>query len=142
LISLVKIKKSPDRFKGSWLAIGGVAISVISLIASALVAVKMRDVLEEVGKAESERVKTAFELAEDNIRTKKGDQIGFGNTDQAKALATSLGERMKALRDAAFIVHVPQFRKFDDEAKVALNYFAGGRLTSEVESDASNQGRF
>lgn len=152
VIALLKVKKSPDRFKGAWLAKGGVALSCLSLIAAAAVAVKMREIIEREGGATGDRVKTKFELAEDSIRSMRGDQIGFGNTEHAKELAAALGERMKVLRDAAFsskaksefslsggeflthcemtentcafIVHVPQFRKFDDKAKVALNDIA------------------
>jgi hypothetical protein len=83
---------------------------------------------------------------EDQIRTDSGG-IAHGNSDEAKALAQAFSELMQTLRDelftkrdgglslsgkkfitycelrpgqCAFVIHVPEYRKFNDDAKESL----------------------
>lgn len=89
---------------------------------------------------------TNLDAVENKIRTDAGG-IAHGNTDEAKALAEEFSDSMQTLRDAmftkrdggislsgkkfitycelrdgqvAFVVHVPEYRKFEDDAKDSL----------------------
>ncbi len=153
LIASVKIKRDPARFKGQWLAMGGLVTGVIGLIAFTVFTLRIWGMREELLAAQDlPSSASALQVAEDNIRSKRGDEVAFGNSEPARELAASMAEQMKTLREAgfsagrtsgfslsggeflthcelgedtcAFLVHVPQLRKFDDEAKVMLNDLA------------------
>ena len=146
VISLVIIKKNPEGYKGAGMAWGGIITACLSLAIFAGFQLLVARVAENAGEPAPP---TVFEKAEDNIRTQKGDQVGYGNTEAARALATEFANQMKEIREigftgesggglslsggeflthcelhdesCAFIVHVPSLRKFDDDAKVLLN---------------------
>lgn len=144
-ISLGSIKKSPTTRKGSGMAITGIITSLLGLLAGVAFLVYAVNAEDTSG---SSAPKSRLSIAESNVGFASGDQLGFGNTIEAKNLATSFAEKMKTLRDelftaakaggmssskgkflthcelhenkVAFIVHVPKLRKFDDDAQAQL----------------------
>ncbi len=151
IIGLVKIRKRPDRYKGGWMAWVGMAAAAVS-IASGLVTVPaVLDQVEESAEVKSPKPR-ALLMAEKNISVKKSDRVAFGNSEPARSIAENFSRQMKELREVGFssgksggislsggeflthcelredtcaiIVHVPDMRKFDSEAKAALNDLA------------------
>lgn len=151
IIGLVKIRRQPYRYKGRWMAWVGMMAAAVSLT-SALITVPT--ILDQVEESAGERKPKpgALQVAERNISVKRGDRVAFGNSEPARAIAENFSQQMKARREVGFssddsggvsisggeflthcelradtcaiIVHVPELRKFDPKAKVALNDLA------------------
>lgn len=149
-VALFKISRSRGTLSGGGLAIGGLVIGypvlLLGLMISAL-ALMPRPKNVAVAKpldpnSSSERLKAAERaISTDNAG------IAHGNTKEAKALAEKYAKTMKTLREAfftkskgglsmsggnfvtycelhdgrcAFITHVPEYRKFNGDAKESL----------------------
>ncbi len=107
----------------------------------------------------SSRTRSAFETANDKISSYH-DQVAFGNSDKAVAVASEVSRALKVVREAAFeggkkngmsmsghefltycdlrdgqcivMVHVPELRRFKAEAKDALATLAWGMTESAL----------
>jgi hypothetical protein len=151
ILSIIFIRKSPERLSGTGLAVGGLLASCITLGVSAFFLWAAARLPETNGQSTTAPA-SALRRAESNISVKKGDQIGFGNSQDAEALASEMGEKMKLLRETmfsgssksglslsggeflthcelhegtcAFLIHAPGLRKFNNEAKKALSDLA------------------
>lgn len=146
IIALSAIGKSDGQLTGKGFAISGICLGVVGS-AIFILAMVMPALIGDLGDGSSgSDVDSAFEIAEKNIRSKKSDQTGFGNTPEAAVLADQFSSKMKILRASlftgeakgglsggeflthcemnedrcAFIVHVPGLRKFNEEAKKSL----------------------
>lgn len=153
IVAAASINKAPDLRKGAGLAYTGVIASTLCLIGSAFFwvnAVKTTSKIAEEGAGSSSNPGIAE--AERNIQTAKDGKIAHGNSPEAEKLAGEFGSKMKTLRETffsesrkpgvsltggsflthcelhettcAFLVHVPDFRKFDGDAKKSLNDLA------------------
>ena len=143
VLAIVQVGNSNGMLKGKGLAISGMALSVLSLGLSAALYVFA------IGPDRSPTVISHLDRAERKIRSKSGDKIAFGNSQEAKELAEQFSERLSLLRklgieggdskkpslsggefltfcqlnedSCAFLVHVPDLRNFDDGAKKFIN---------------------
>ena len=147
-IALIQINRAGSNVSGKALAAIGLVTGYLGVLlsggvmAAALLAPEPKpDVATGVPTASSN-----LDAAENKIRT-DADGIAHGNTDEAKALAKAFAELMQTLRDelftkreggislsgkkfitycelrdgqCAFVVHVPEYRKFEDDAKDSL----------------------
>lgn len=154
-MALSRIKRSRGTLAGTGWAITGLAFGYAVTLASLFVIwiVVSTKVFDSDGPGRREVVQGAnasahsrFLDAESNIKS-SDDQIAFGNTEEAKALAEDFSTQMQTLRDAAFtkgekaflshndnfvthcelhkdrcvfLVQVPSYRKFEDDAKKDL----------------------
>lgn len=151
IVALVTIAKSPATRRGKGLALTGIISSTISLAGSIGLAIWAKNNPEMGESTRSSVPKTALQVAEDNIRIKRNNQIAFGNSPEAEELAARMSEQFKTLRETlftesrsrlslsdgeflthcelhedscAFLIHVPSLRKFDDDAKKSLGDLA------------------
>tara|TARA_R110002096_G_scaffold4501_25_gene21219 strand:- start:20563 stop:21606 length:1044 start_codon:yes stop_codon:yes gene_type:complete len=136
IVALVKISGSGGILVGKVKAIIGTVLGLASLamgVSFLLIAINAEPIVE-----------TAFDKAESKISSSSDGEIGFGNTEEAGAIATTFATRMKAIRElaidgkdstvslsgnqfltfcqlnedsAAFLVHVPGLRNYTEEAK-------------------------
>jgi len=147
-IGLSRIGKSGGALSGSGLAIGGLVIGYPMLLLG-LIFSSFLFLPKDFGKPEPGHENTPagrLEAAQSKINT-DNEGVAHGNTPEAKALAEKYATTMKTLREAlftkgkkgislsggnfvtycelhdgrcAFITHVPQYRKFTDDAKESL----------------------
>jgi hypothetical protein len=168
-VALVRIGRSQGTLSGGGLAIGGLVIGYPMFLLGALfVALSFipRTPVEHVPvdeNAPSERLKAAErKISTDN------QGIAHGNSPAAKALAEKYAKTMKELREVlftkgkggmslsggnfvtycelhdgrcAFITHVPEYRKFDDDAKESLAEIAweAAQMTAADELDEGDE---
>ncbi|MFN0020043.1 MAG: hypothetical protein ACKVP0_17425 [Pirellulaceae bacterium] len=149
-IALLKINRANGALSGGGLAIGGLCVGYPVLLVGLLFsAISFMPTPKNVplsvpfdANAPSERLKAA----ERKINT-DNEGIAHGNTPEAKALAEQYAQTMKTLREAfftkgkggpslsggnfvtycelhdgrcAFVTHVPEYRKFEGDAKDSL----------------------
>ncbi|MEM7697908.1 MAG: hypothetical protein AAF236_05830 [Verrucomicrobiota bacterium] len=142
VIALVIIGEKRGEVIGKKQAITGITLGTIAAVLGGGVALWLSRIEESSDTVE--RVKTPRELAESRLGSSEFDGVGFGNNDQAAAIATTVGTQMREMRGelftgdedgfslsghvfrthcelgegtAAFIVKVPSLRKYEDEAK-------------------------
>ena len=168
-VALVRIGRSQGTLSGGGLAIGGLVIGYpMFLLGAMFVALSFmpRTPVKHVPideNAPSERLKAAErKISTDN------EGIAHGNSPAAKALAEKYAKTMKELREVlftkgkgglslsggnfvtycelhdgrcAFITHVPEYRKFNDEAKDSLAEIAweAAQMTSADELDEGDE---
>lgn len=166
-VALVRIGRSQGTLSGGGLAIGGLVIGYpMFLLGAMFVALSFmpRTPVEPIDEnAPSERLKAA----ERKINT-DNEGIAHGNSPAAKALAEKYARTMKELREVlftkgkggmslsggnfvtycelhdgrcAFITHVPEYRKFDDDAKDSLAEIAweAAQMTVADELDEGDE---
>jgi len=147
-IALIHINRAGSNVSGKAVAAIGLVTGYLGvllsggLMAVALLAPESKPDLRP-GEATAS---TNLDAVENKIRTDAGG-IAHGNTDEAQALAKAYAELMQTLRDelftkraggislsgkkfitycelrdgqCAFVVHVPEYRKFEDDAKDSL----------------------
>ena len=135
IIALVRISKSNGLLTGKGKAFAGVILGTLAVIAN----VGMFFVVNTMEPSEE----TAFSKASGAIVSSSGG-IGYGNTDEARLIAVEFAESMKMVRDeaidgedsalsisggnfltycqlnedsAVFLVHVPDLRNYEEDAK-------------------------
>lgn len=144
LVSLKKISGSGGQLTGKGLAITGACLGGLGSIACVVWGIFFIGAMREADTSDVQQ--SRLEIAETNIRTKSGDKVGHGNSLQAEEMAERFAARMKLMRESfftgesegvlsggeflthcelsegrcAFIVHVPELRKFEDDAKESL----------------------
>jgi hypothetical protein len=149
-IALIQINREGSNLSGKALAALGLVTGYLGLLISAtalgigLFAERREPTHEVVPSAPT--ASSNLDAVENKIRTDAGG-TAHGNTDEAQALAAVFSEQMQILRDAmftkrdgglslsgkkfitycelrdgqcAFVIHVPEYRKFEDDAKDSL----------------------
>ncbi len=144
LIALGSINKSKGTKSGTGFAVTGLILSTLSLFFFGYFTYFSSSLTSSEGGAAKEVHRSRMNQAVHNITVAKGNQVGYGNTDEAKALANRFSAEMKAFREqlftssskgmsftngnflthceinegtCVFLVHVPKLRKFDSESK-------------------------
>lgn len=148
VIAMSSIRNSNGLLKGTGLAVTGIVLSVlgISLAGAMFLFVSTAE--------QGPKVINYVDQAERKISVKSGDKIGFGNSPEAEALAEQFAEQLSLMRQlgieggdknkpslsggefltfcqldedsCAFLVHVPDFRNFEGDAKEFINNSAWG----------------
>jgi len=149
-IGLAQTSRSYDRRSGKGLAIGGLVLGYLLLLVSGLCAIPFFAGLGSGGSAPAAATNPAKQRMDAAERKIIGDSDGtaHGNSDEAIRLAIQFATTMKTLREelfeadrkgaisltggnfvtycelrpgkCAFLVHVPAYRKFTDDAKESL----------------------
>lgn len=147
VIAIVKVGNSGGMLKGKGLATAGVLLCLVGLAGGGYFLMKAKQRVND--RVAGVKVIDHFKAAERKIGTKSGDKTGFGNSPEAEALAGQFAERLGLMRkigiegsakkkpslsggsfltfcqldedSCAFLVHVPDFRNFEDDAKDFIN---------------------
>ncbi|MEM1293971.1 MAG: DUF4190 domain-containing protein [Verrucomicrobiota bacterium] len=137
LLALLFISKSKGALIGKVKAVTGIGLGVISIVLGV--------VFYQKQEASRTPINLAFSQAESTISSASGSgRIGFGNSNEAREIATAFATRMKQVREvaiegndsaisisnnqfltfcqlnedsAAFLVRVPGLRNYTEEAK-------------------------
>jgi hypothetical protein len=146
---------------GKGKAIAGLVCSLLGIVVVTLLMINAKD------SAKNAPPQTVLEAAKSRVNAQR-TVTGFGNTAESQAMAKSLAQQMQTVHDAtivvtsgnkskdqyvvhcelhektcAFLIFVPDYRHFDDEAKEAMNELAwslasatASKIDSLNESDA------
>jgi hypothetical protein len=160
-IGLYQVQRSEGRLHGAGLAIAGLLLGYPLLLISGVMAVPyLTGFGEGMAKSAPDSPEARLNEAESKIMSKNRG-VSHGNTPEAEELAQEFGSLMKELREAlftedkrkaisltggnfvtycelrdgkcAFLVHVPAYRKFDDDAKESLAELAWMTAQSAVQ---------
>jgi hypothetical protein len=152
-VALASIRRPENRLTGKGLAIAGLVLGYLTMIASIALLVFFLTRPERPRSTDGPNLRSptgpsdALSMAESNVSS-ASDGVGTGNSPEATQLASSFAEQMKEVSDKAFtkgrkrlfqlsggnfvthchldsdscvfIVHVPQYRDYADDAKSFL----------------------
>ncbi len=160
-VALVKIKRSNGTLFGRWQAITGLVLGYIFFPLSLYLAPMYFNPPDFGNAAQANRNMSGLDQA--NLKLSSADAIASGNSPQATALASDFSIVLSAAINAAivedggsdadkelddtckvycqlnkdsvcFLVKVPQYRKYEDSAKDALDQFAWASGCNAVEN--------